>query len=228
MIGRPLPAYEKSVFINCPFDSEYRDLMLANVFSVFAHGFIPRSARETQENAEPRFARILTTIAASKYSIHDLSRSTGEGGENLASSTCRWNSGWLPLFALSEKAQIDHIDGWLWFLRAMPIKDSSPIWPGSIQRDTTPLCLRLFAKFLPGSGRWTTSWIQSHRPCTFFRASHFFVMKSPIYERRLLRRRHGPTFCWRLPRAFRSPKELLAGGRLKAGQARHERNPQTP
>jgi hypothetical protein len=31
---RPLPAYEKSVFINCPFDSEYRDLLLANVFSV--------------------------------------------------------------------------------------------------------------------------------------------------------------------------------------------------
>src|SRR6266496_6163032 len=53
MIGRPPLAYEKSVFINCPFDSEYRDLMLA-------------------------------TIAASKYSIHDLSRSTGESGENLA------------------------------------------------------------------------------------------------------------------------------------------------
>lgn len=84
MIGRPPPAYEKSVFINCPFDSEYRDLMLANVFSVSAHGFVPRSARETQGDAEPRFSRILTTIAASKYSIHDLSRSTGEGGENLA------------------------------------------------------------------------------------------------------------------------------------------------
>ncbi len=32
MTGRPQPAHEKSVFINCPFDSEYRDLMLANVF----------------------------------------------------------------------------------------------------------------------------------------------------------------------------------------------------
>lgn len=84
MIDRPQPAYEKSVFINCPFDSEYRELMLANVFSVSAHGFVPRSARETQGDAEPRFSRILTTIASSKYSIHDLSRSTGEGGENLA------------------------------------------------------------------------------------------------------------------------------------------------
>ena len=84
MIGRPPPAYEKSVFINCPFDPEYRDLMLASVFSVSAHGFVPRSARETQGDADPRFSRILTTIAASKYSIHELSRSTGEGGENLA------------------------------------------------------------------------------------------------------------------------------------------------
>lgn len=41
MIGRQPPAYEKSVFINCPFDSEYRDLMLAHVFSVSAHGFSP-------------------------------------------------------------------------------------------------------------------------------------------------------------------------------------------
>ena len=31
-----------------------------------------------------RFSRILATIAASKYSIHDLSRSRGEGDENLA------------------------------------------------------------------------------------------------------------------------------------------------
>jgi hypothetical protein len=84
MIGRPPPAYEKSVFVNCPFDSEYRDLMLANVFSVSAHGFVPRSARETQGDSEPRFSRILTKIGASKYSIHDLSRSTGQGSDNLA------------------------------------------------------------------------------------------------------------------------------------------------
>jgi hypothetical protein len=84
MAGRPPPAYDKSVFINCPYDPEYRDLMLANVFSVFAHGLVPRSAREIEAGAELRFSRILTTIAQSKYSIHDLSRSTGEGDENLA------------------------------------------------------------------------------------------------------------------------------------------------
>src|SRR5713226_3342348 len=84
MKSRPLPACEKSVFINCPFDSNYRDLMLAIVFSVAAHGFVPRSAQETEGDAEPRFSRILTTISESKYSIRDLSRSTGESGDNLA------------------------------------------------------------------------------------------------------------------------------------------------
>ena len=84
MMSRPQPAYEKSVFINCPFDADFRDLLLALVFSVAAHGFLPRSARETEGTAEPRISRILQTLAASKYSIHDLSRFSGEGPDNLA------------------------------------------------------------------------------------------------------------------------------------------------
>src|SRR6266705_683569 len=81
---RPLPPFEKSVFINCPFDSDYQDLMLAIVFSVAAHGFVPRTARESEGDPEPRFSRILRMISQCKYSVHDLSRSTGEGGDNLA------------------------------------------------------------------------------------------------------------------------------------------------
>ena len=84
MKGRPQPAYEKSVFINCPFDQQFQDLLLAIVFAVAAHGLVPRSARETDGSAEPRFLRILKTLSGSKYSIHDLSRSTGEGVDNLA------------------------------------------------------------------------------------------------------------------------------------------------
>src|SRR5262249_29289266 len=63
---------------------DYQKLLLALVFTTVAHGFIPRSARETEGDPEPRFSRILNTIATSKYSIHDLTRSTGEGGDNLA------------------------------------------------------------------------------------------------------------------------------------------------
>src|SRR5690348_14898316 len=84
MNSGPQPAYEKSVFINCPFDPEFRDLMLAIVFTVAAHGLVPRSARETDGSSEARFLRILKTLSASKYSIHDLSRFTGEGINNFA------------------------------------------------------------------------------------------------------------------------------------------------
>jgi hypothetical protein len=84
MSARPQPAYEKSVFINCPFDADFRELLLAIVFSVAAHGFVARSARETEGTAEPRISRILQTLASSKYSIHDLSRFSGEGPENVA------------------------------------------------------------------------------------------------------------------------------------------------
>jgi hypothetical protein len=84
MKARPEPAYEKSVFINCPFDPQFEDLLLAIMFAVVAHGLVPRSAQETDGSSEPRFLRVLKTIAHSKYSIHDLSRSTGEGPHNLA------------------------------------------------------------------------------------------------------------------------------------------------
>lgn len=84
MSGRPQAAYEKSVFINCPFDPEFQDLMLAIVFCVAAHGLSPRSALETDGSSEPRFLRIFKTLSNSKYSIHDLSRCRGEGTGNLA------------------------------------------------------------------------------------------------------------------------------------------------
>jgi hypothetical protein len=54
------------------------------VFTVAALGFIPRCARETEGEADPRMLRIAKGLLTSKYSIHDLSRFQGEGAENLA------------------------------------------------------------------------------------------------------------------------------------------------
>jgi len=73
-----------SVFINCPYDEHFRALFDAVVFAAVCCGFMPRSALETGTVAEPRMARILRAIVESKYSIHDLSRCTGEGDANLA------------------------------------------------------------------------------------------------------------------------------------------------
>jgi hypothetical protein len=76
--------YEKSVFINCPFDQTFEPLFHAIVLTVAARGFIPRCARETEGQAETRIARIAKGILQAKYSIHDLSRYQGEGVDNLA------------------------------------------------------------------------------------------------------------------------------------------------
>jgi len=84
--GQGSLAFERStsVFVNCPYDEDFRALFDATVFASICCGFMPRSALETGTVAEPRMARILRAIAASKYSIHDLSRCVGEGDANLA------------------------------------------------------------------------------------------------------------------------------------------------
>jgi hypothetical protein len=69
-----VPAFEKSVFINCPFDKNFEPILQAMAFCVVLLGFVPRLAPENADNAAPRLARILQIVKESKYGIHDLSR----------------------------------------------------------------------------------------------------------------------------------------------------------
>jgi hypothetical protein len=73
-----------SVFVNCPFDSDFRPIFDAMVFAAVCCGFFPRCATESGSVSEPRMARISRAMSESKYSIHDLSRCAGEGELNLA------------------------------------------------------------------------------------------------------------------------------------------------
>jgi hypothetical protein len=83
-VGELLAVPETSVFINCPFDADYSAAFDAVVFAATSCGFLARSALESGTVAEPRMTRIAKAVLSSKYSIHDLSRCTGEGGENFA------------------------------------------------------------------------------------------------------------------------------------------------
>ncbi|MCZ8017603.1 hypothetical protein [Novosphingobium sp.] len=62
------------VFINCPFDAEYDPLFKAIVFTVFACGFRPRSAKELDDAGDTRFDKIMRIIGECRYGIHDISR----------------------------------------------------------------------------------------------------------------------------------------------------------
>jgi hypothetical protein len=67
--------FEKSVFINCPFDDEYYSSLLRPLlFTIVYLGFNPRIASESSDSGELRVMRICELIGSSKYSIHDLSR----------------------------------------------------------------------------------------------------------------------------------------------------------
>ncbi len=79
-----MPVYERSVFLNCPFDDLFAPLFHAAVLTIGALGFTPRCARETEGESDPRIDRIAQGLRESKYSIHDLSRFQGEGPDHLS------------------------------------------------------------------------------------------------------------------------------------------------
>ncbi len=67
-------AYSESVFVNCPFDSDYKSLLNAIIFVVHDCGYIARSALEIQDSSQNRFEKIVRIIKECKLGIHDLSR----------------------------------------------------------------------------------------------------------------------------------------------------------
>jgi hypothetical protein len=66
--------FDKSVFINCPFDEQYLPLFRATIFTVHDMGFRARCALEASNAGNVRIDKIQKIIAECKYSIHDLSR----------------------------------------------------------------------------------------------------------------------------------------------------------
>lgn len=68
------PSFDRSVFINCPFDEAYEPILQAILFCVVHLGFHPRIARERADSADVRIEKIVELIESARYSIHDLSR----------------------------------------------------------------------------------------------------------------------------------------------------------
>lgn len=66
-------SFNENVFINCPFDKEYTQLLHPLLFTVVYIGLDPQIS-ETVDSGTQRVKTIQDLILASKYSIHDLSR----------------------------------------------------------------------------------------------------------------------------------------------------------
>jgi len=69
----PHPGFNKNVFINCPFDSQYNSSLLKPLlFTIVYLGFTPQIASQTADSGEQRINKILSLILQSRYSLHDL------------------------------------------------------------------------------------------------------------------------------------------------------------
>lgn len=67
-------SYYYSVFLNCPFDVQYKPIFDALVFAIFDCGFVPRCALEEIDSAVVRIEKILSIIEKCAYGVHDISR----------------------------------------------------------------------------------------------------------------------------------------------------------
>ena len=67
---------EQQVFLNVPFDKRYQKLLDALVFAVHDCGFVARCALEQDDSGEIRIEKIYSIIAACRFGIQDLSRTT--------------------------------------------------------------------------------------------------------------------------------------------------------
>lgn len=73
----------RDVFVNCPFDNQYRSFFYAIVFTVIRSGFVARCALETDNSADNRFDKICQIIKECRYGIHDISRTEADGNPPL-------------------------------------------------------------------------------------------------------------------------------------------------
>lgn len=62
------------MFLNCPYDPPYADMLEAAAFTVVTCGFTIRLANDTVESGVPRLQRITALLERCGASIHDLSR----------------------------------------------------------------------------------------------------------------------------------------------------------
>lgn len=64
----------QDVFVNCPFDPDYREMFEALSFAVLHCGFRPRSALEAPNSGRQRYERLVELVRGCDLTIHDLSR----------------------------------------------------------------------------------------------------------------------------------------------------------
>jgi hypothetical protein len=105
-VGKDTQDVNLDVFINCPFDAEYKPIFYAAVFTVVRFGFRARCALETDDAAESRLYKIIKIISECKFAVHDISRTELSPGSQLPRFNMPLELGlWLGAHHLGRKDQ---------------------------------------------------------------------------------------------------------------------------
>jgi hypothetical protein len=76
--------FSNNVFINCPFDVNYKQLFETIVFTIHDCGFLARCAKEEDNSGDIRIHKIMKIIDECKFGIHDISKADLDIVTNLA------------------------------------------------------------------------------------------------------------------------------------------------
>jgi hypothetical protein len=68
------PGYNDLIFINCPFDDDYKPMLYAIVYAIYRCGFFPLTALNEDDATDNRLDKIIRCIRSCRYGIHDISR----------------------------------------------------------------------------------------------------------------------------------------------------------
>jgi hypothetical protein len=101
---RNLTAYRRhQVFLNFPYDDSYAPLASAMQFGVVSAGLLPVCAKDLTTPDHSRLDMLVDAIANCHYSIHDLSRSSGEGPKNFSRMNMPIETGMALFHALATQ-----------------------------------------------------------------------------------------------------------------------------
>jgi hypothetical protein len=98
---------QHQVFLNYPFDQAAEPFSAALHFGVISAGLLPVCAFDLTAPDRPRLEILVEAITQCKYSVHDFSRYTGEGNENLARFNMPIEMG-MGLFHALQTQRRDH------------------------------------------------------------------------------------------------------------------------
>lgn len=77
-------SYNDNVFINCPFDINYKPLFWAIIFTIQDCDFTARCALEEDNAGDVRITKIIKIIDECRFGIHDISKADLDRNSQLA------------------------------------------------------------------------------------------------------------------------------------------------